>query len=101
MPLVTTFIKKLFIQRSTSVLQHSTVHYWASMYTLGRRSWVDTQLPAHFYQMGSPHTSDFEGCPIEVTSFTVHYIFFKGTCSVVSFDELMGVSLAGLKHFLK
>ena len=28
-------------------------------------------------------------------------LFFKGTYSVISFYELMGVSLAGLLHFLR
>ena len=28
-------------------------------------------------------------------------LFFKGTCSLVSFYELMRVSFAGLKHFLR
>ena len=28
-------------------------------------------------------------------------LFFKGTYSVVNFYELMGVSLAGLKNFLR
>ena len=28
-------------------------------------------------------------------------VFFKGTYSVISFYELMGVSLAGLMHFLR
>ena len=28
-------------------------------------------------------------------------LFFKGTCSVIGFYELMGMSLAGLMHFLR
>ena len=69
------------------------------MYTLGRRSWVQTSLPPHFCKRLSRKLATFERCPFEGTSFRVHYTFFQGSLSVVSFYELMRVLFAALKFF--
>ena len=42
----------------------------------------------------------FEECPIEETSFTVHYTVFQGYYSVIGFYELMRMFLVSLMHLL-
>ena len=57
-PLVTLLTKTLFIQRSPSALERSTVPQWVSMYTLERESWVQTPLPPYLYQTFAPHAGE-------------------------------------------
>ena len=66
------------------------------MCALGRESWVQI-----FDKCFRRTLATFEECPIVGTSFTVHYTFFKGTDSLIGFYELMRVSLAGLRYFLR
>ena len=61
----------------------------------GGRSWVPSPLPQKCLPQRFHRTlATFEECPFESISFRYITLFFKGTYSVVSFHELMRVSLS-------
>ena len=71
------------------------------MYTLGRESWFKPNYPHNFSKRFRRTLATFEECPSREHHSRYITLFLKGNYSVVRFYELMRVSLAGLKHFLK
>ena len=57
--------------------------------------------PKAFIKSFRPAPATFQKCSFVGPSYTVHYTVLNGTCSVIGFYELMSVSIAGLKHFLR
>ena len=100
-PLVRTFTELLFMQRSPSALERSTVPYWASTCALGRESRVQTPLPQIFSKRFRRTPATFEECPIEGTSLRYITLFFKGTYSVIGFYEVTRMFLVRSMHFLR
>ena len=90
------------VKRGGSVTEHSTVPQWASMCALGRESWVQTLVPPKILpKVFAARWRLLRNAPSKEHHSRYITLFFEGTYSVISFYELLGVSLAALMHFLR
>ena len=70
------------------------------MCALGRESWVQTHYPQIFTNVFVARWRLLRNAPSKGHHTQYITLFFKGTYSVMSFYELMGMFLVGLMHFL-